>query len=198
MSEAKMGIISDAPITEKERDMEIDYTAFASFFILQQWNAVFLPDKDKISRKERVDAFHFFTDVSGYWAKQRKIWAEEYLKTNGNVFRNKFLKHYHKTKFQIDMPVAFLRKESADKLKEDKKSYDNLCKEIKKEIRYFHTNTLFYKDSLPILMENKKTYDRVFRATRKEHYIDNLGMKCRREVKPAEYFFEKEELQKWI
>ena len=79
-------VLKDTPLTAEERNMEgFDYRGFASFYILQQWNAVFHPDPDKTSRKERAEAYFFFVDEGPYWEEQRDLWCNEYLNISPSV-----------------------------------------------------------------------------------------------------------------
>lgn len=192
-------IVSDAPLTEKERNMEgFDCRGLAYFKITHMWKAVFDHVSNKANKQDRINAYHFFMDESGEWAMERRIWTESYLDEDPAELRRQFIKEFKARKHEINMPVVNLKKKSINKLNGMYESYIYLCEIIEKDIRYFHKNTFIYGFELPKLMKMKREYDKIFKWTLRGDWVDNLPIKMGQQTKNAEYWYKEPRIQKHL
>lgn len=192
-------IVSDKPLTEKDRNMEgFDCIGLAQFKITSMWKAVFDHELNKANKQDRINAYHFFMDDSGEWAVERRIWAEAYLDEDPAMFKREFIKEFKLRKHEINMPIVHLKKKSINKLNGMHESYLHLCTIIEKEIRYFHKNRVVYGFELPKLMKMKREYDKIFKWTLKGDWIDNLPIKMGQQTKNAEYWYNEPRIQRYL
>jgi len=192
-------IVSDASLTEEERDMRgFDYKGLASFKITHMWKAVFDHESNKANKQDRINAYHFFMDDSGEWAMERRIWAESYLDLNPAMLKKQFTKEFKLKKHKINMPIVHLKSRSINRLNGMYESYVHLCSIIEKDIRYFHKNTFIYGFELPKLMKMKREYDKIFKWTLKGDWINNIPIKMGQQTKNAEYWYREPRIQRHL